>query len=227
MRRRFYELAAAGPAPIASEALRRISELYRVKDDIRGQPADARRAARQERSRPILVELEPWLREKLGLISQKTKLAEAIRYTLSRCEGLTHFLDDGRIEVDSNIVERSIRPIALNRKNALFAGSDGGAEHWAVVASLIETCKLNGVEPLGYLADVLARIVNGHPNSKLTNSCPGPTSPSRSSRPWPENDAYLNEAGLQSNLKINRWEINLRQQPKLENCTCTGHISKY
>src|SRR5690606_38649668 len=128
VRRRFYELAAAGPAPIASEALRRIAELYRVEDDIRSQPADARRAARQERNRPILAELEPWLREKLGLISQKTKLAEAIRYTLSRWEGLTRFLDDGRIEIDSNTVERSIRPIALNRKNALFAGSDGGAE---------------------------------------------------------------------------------------------------
>src|SRR5690606_14146787 len=112
------------------EALRRIAELYRIEDDIRGQTAEARRAVRQERSRPILAELEPWLREKLGLISQKTKLAEAIRYTLSRWEGLTRFIDDGRIEIDSNTVERSIRPITLNRKNALFAGSDGGAEHW-------------------------------------------------------------------------------------------------
>lgn len=172
VRRRFYELAAAAPAPIASEALRRIAELYRVEDDIRSQPADARRAARQERSRPILAELEPWLREKLGLISQKTKLAEAIRYTLSRWEGLTRFLDDGRIEIDSNTVERSIRPIALNRKNALFAGSDGGAVHWAVVASLIETCKLNDVEPLAYLADVLTRIVNGHSNSQIDDLLP-------------------------------------------------------
>jgi transposase len=172
VRRRFYELAAVGPAPIASEALRRIAELYHVEDDIRGQTAEARRVARQERSRKILAELEPWLREKLGLISQKTKLAEAIRYTLSRLEGLSRFLDDGRIEIDSNTVERSIRPIALNRKNTLFAGSDGGAEHWAVVASLIETCKLNDVEPLGYLADVLARIVNGHPNSQIDDLLP-------------------------------------------------------
>jgi transposase len=172
VRRRFYELAAAGPAPIASEALRRIAELYRIEDDIRGQPADARRAARQERSRPILTELEPWLREKLGLISQKTKLAEAIRYTLSRWEGLARFLNDGRIEIDSNAVERSIRPIALNRKNALFAGSDGGAEHWAVIASLIETCKLNDVEPLGYLTDVLTRIANDHLNSQIDDLLP-------------------------------------------------------
>jgi transposase len=172
VRRRFYELAAAGPAPIASEALRHMAELYKIEDDVRGQPAEARRAARQERSRPIVAELEPWLREKLGLISQKTRLAVAIRYTLSRWEGLTRFLDDGRIEIDSNVVERSIRPIALNRKNALFAGSDGGAEHWAVIGSLIETCKLNDVEPLGYLADVLTRIVNDHPNSQIDDLLP-------------------------------------------------------
>ncbi len=106
------------------------------------------------------------------MISQKTKLAEAIRYTLSRWEGLARFIDDGRIEIDSNTVERSIRPIALNRKNALFAGSDGGAEHWAIVASLVETCKLNGVEPMGYLTDVLTRIVNGHPNSQIDDLLP-------------------------------------------------------
>jgi hypothetical protein len=118
-------------------------------------------------SRPVIEALEPWLREKLGLISQKTKLAEAIRYALSRWEGLTRFIDDGRIELDNNTVERSIRPIALNRKNALFAGSDGGAEHWATVASLIETCKLNDIDPLAYLTDVLTRIVNGHPNRDI------------------------------------------------------------
>ena len=116
--------------------------------------------------------LEPWLRAKLGLISQKSKLAEAIRYALSRWEGLTRFIDDGRIELDNNTIERSIRPIALNRKNALFAGSDGGAEHWATIASLIETCKLNDVDPLGYLTDVLARIVNDHPNSDIDQLLP-------------------------------------------------------
>ncbi len=172
VRRRFYELAAAGPAPIASEALERIGALYAIESDIRGQNPDDRRAARQDKSRPIVDALEPWLREKLALISQKTKLAEAIRYALSRWEGLTRFIDDGRIEIDSNIVERAIRPIALNRKNALFAGSDGGAENWAVVASLIETCKLNGVDPQAYMADVLAKIVDGHLASKLDELMP-------------------------------------------------------
>ena len=116
VRRRFYELAAAGPAPIASEALERIAELYAIETDIRGRAAEERRAVRQDKSRPIIDELEPWLRAKLALISQKTKLAEAIRYALSRWDGLTRFLDDGRIEINSNVVERSIRPIALNRK---------------------------------------------------------------------------------------------------------------
>jgi hypothetical protein len=151
VRRRFYELATAGSAPIASEALEHIAALYRIQTEIRGCGADERRAARGEKSRPIIEMLQPWLCEKLSLISQKSKLAEAIRYTLSRWKGLTRFLDDGRIEIDSNIVERAIRPIALNRKNALFAGSDGGGEHWAIVASLIETCKLGGIDPQTYI----------------------------------------------------------------------------
>ncbi len=172
VRRRFYELAASGPAPIASEALKRIAELYRIEDEIRGQTQNERRIVRQRKSRPITDSLAPWLREQLALISQKTKLAEAIRYALSRWEGLTRFIDDGRIEIDSNTVERSIRPIALNRKNALFAGSDAGAEQWATIASLIETAKLNDVEPLSYLTDTLTKIVNGHPNSQLDDLLP-------------------------------------------------------
>ena len=95
-----------------------------------------------------------------------------IRYTLSRSDGLTRFIDDGRIEIDSNTVERSIRPIALNRKNALFAGSDAGAEHWATIASLIETAKLNNVEPMAYLTDVITRVVNGHPNGRIDDLMP-------------------------------------------------------
>ncbi|RWL43451.1 MAG: IS66 family transposase [Mesorhizobium sp.] len=177
VRRRFYELAQSGPAPIATEALARIAQLYHVESEIRGRSPDERRAVRQERSRSVINALEPWLRQQLTLISQKTKLAEAIRYALSRWQGLTRFLDNGTIEIDSNVVERAIRPIALNRKNALFAGSDGGAEHWATIASLIETCKLNGVEPHTYLADVIARIVAGHPQSQIDDLLPWAFSP--------------------------------------------------
>jgi transposase len=121
----------------------------------------------------LLIEaLGSWLRARLETLSQKSKLAEAIRYALSRWNGLTRFLDDGRIEIDSNIVERAIRPRALGRKNHLFAGSDGGAEHWAVLASLIETCKLNDVDPEAYLGDVITRIVQGHPQSDIDQLLP-------------------------------------------------------
>ena len=172
VRRRFYELAAAGPAPIASEALERIAALYAVEKEIRGCSPNVRQAARQDKSGQILATLEPWLREKLTLISQKSKLAEAIRYALSRWNGLTLFVNDGRVEIDSNVVERAIRPIALNRKNALFAGSDGGAENWAIVASLIETCKLNGTDPQAWMAETLTKIVTGHLNSEIDDLLP-------------------------------------------------------
>lgn len=166
MRRNFYELATPGPAPIASEALERIAEFYAIEKDIRGRSAEERHLIRQQKSQPLAKAFEQWLRAKLALISQKGKLAEAIRYALSRWEGLTRFIDDGRIELDNNAVERSIR------KNALFAGSDGGAEHWAAIASLIETCKLNDGDPLTYLTDVLTRIANGHPNSEIDQLLP-------------------------------------------------------
>lgn len=105
-------------------------------------------------------------------VSRKSRLAEAIRYALTRWEGLTRFLDDGRIELDSNTVERSIRPIALNRKNALFAGSDDGGEHWAVIASLIETAKLNGIDPQAWLTDTLSKLAAGHRNDRLGELMP-------------------------------------------------------
>jgi transposase len=172
VRRHFYELAAAGPAPIASEALERIKALYAIEADIRGQDPEARLAARQEKSRPLVEDLELWFRARLETISQKTKLAEAIRYALSRWPGLTLFLDDGRIEIDNNTVERAIRPLALTRKNALFAGSDGGAEHWAILASLIETAKLNDVDPQAYITGVITRIVGGHQQSRIDELMP-------------------------------------------------------
>ena len=170
--RNFYGLAPPGPAPIAGEALQRIAALYAIEKDICGRSAEERRLVRQQRSRPLIVALKSWLRTKLGLISRKGKLADAINYALSRWEGLTRFLDDGRIELDNNTVERFIRPITLNRKNALFAGSDGGAEHWAIIATLIETCKLNDIDPLGYLSDILVRIANGHPNRDIDAQLP-------------------------------------------------------
>ena len=128
VRRRFFELAATGPAPIASEALQHIASLYHVESEIRGHSAEERRAVRQEKSRPILQSFEPWLRAKLALISQKTKLAEAIRYALSRWDGLCRFVDDGRIEINSNVVERAIRPIAT--LESLCIPSLSVCKHW-------------------------------------------------------------------------------------------------
>ena len=124
------------------------------------------------RCRAIIDDLRQYLELRLRQASAKSKLAEAIRYALTRWDGLARFLDDGRIEIDSNAVERAIRPIALGRKNHLFAGSDGGADHWAILASLIETCKRNGVDPQVYLADVLSRIVDRHPMNRIDELLP-------------------------------------------------------
>jgi transposase len=171
-RRRFFELAKGGAAPIAAEALRRIAELYATEAKVRGQGAEIRKAARQQRSRPRVDEFERWLQARLKEVAGRSPMAEAIRYALNRWNGLIRFLDDGQIELDSNPVERSIRPIALNRKNALFAGSDEGAENWAVLATLIECCKLHAVNPIAYLTEVLTRLVNGHLEGRLGELTP-------------------------------------------------------
>ena len=128
VRRRFYELAAADAAPIANEALERIKALFAIEKDLRGRSPDQRCSVRQEKSRPIVDALEPWLRGKLATISQKTKLAEAIRDALSRWKGLTLFIDDGRVEIDNNVVERSIRPIAM--RESLCIPSSSICKHW-------------------------------------------------------------------------------------------------
>ena len=105
-------------------------------------------------------------------MSKGSKLADALAYGLNQWDGLVRYLDDGRIEIDSNTVERSIRPLALTRKNALFAGHDMGAASWATAATLIETCKLNGVDPLAWMTDVLTKLVNRWPASKIGDLMP-------------------------------------------------------
>lgn len=172
VRRRFYELAAAGTSPVASDVLARIASLYAVEADVRGQSPERRRTARQEHSLPLIEGLRHLLDARLAQVSRKSRLAEAIRYALTRWEGLTRFLGDGRIELDSNAVERSIRPLALNRKNALFAGSDDGGDHWAVIASMIETAKLNSVDPQAWLAETLTKLAEGHRNNRLAELMP-------------------------------------------------------
>ncbi len=171
-RRKFYEVHQATGSPVAAEALRRIAELYAIEASIRGQAAERRQAVRRIRSLPLVEAMKTWLEAELNRVPPRGGLADAIRYALNRWNALGRFLVDGHIELDNNTVERAIRPIALGRKNHLFAGSDGGAARWAIVASLLATAKLNDVEPFAYLKDVLERLSNGYPMSRLDDLLP-------------------------------------------------------
>jgi transposase len=171
-RRKFFDIAKGGSAPIATEAMVRIGRLYAVEAEVRGQDPSVRLAARAEKSAPMIADLRTWLESRLTRVRGSSPTADAIRYALSRWTGLTRFLDDGRIELDNNAIERAMRPIALNRKNSLFAGSDDGAHHWAILATLIECCKLHDVNPQAYLEDVLTRLVNGHPQNQIDQITP-------------------------------------------------------
>jgi hypothetical protein len=152
--------------------LKRIAELYEIEADTRGKSAEERRAVRQHKAEPLVEALKTWLEKTLVQVPGRSNIAKAIRYALKQWEGLIRFLDDGRIEIDSNTVERAMRPVALTRKNALFAGSDEGAENWAMLASLIETCKLHGINPEAYFTDVLTKLVNNWPNSRIAELLP-------------------------------------------------------
>jgi transposase len=161
VRRKFYDIHVANQSPMAEDALRRIAELYAIEAEIRATPAANRQAVRQQHSRPLVEAMQTWLTEQIKRISGRSTLAQAIRYALNHWDGLVRYLDDGRLELDTNTVERAMRPVALGRKNALFAGADSGGRHWAIVATLIQTAKLNEVDPLAWLTDVLQRIVAG------------------------------------------------------------------
>ena len=169
-RRGFYEFHQATQSPIAAEALARIAKLYEIEAEIRGQPAARRLAVRQVRSRPEIEAMRAWLDAQLPRLSKGSGLAKAMGYVLRHWDGLTRFLDDGRIELDTNTVEREIRRIPLGRKNALFAGNDTGAQHWALMATLIGSAKLNGVEPLAWITDALERIVAGRTKANNIDS---------------------------------------------------------
>jgi hypothetical protein len=160
-RRKFVKVYKTTKSPFAQEVIERIAAIYAIEQRVRGTSAEIRLAARKNETGPLMAELKMRLTEVLKDISSKSPLAEAINYTLGHWDGLTVFLTDGRVEVDTNTVERSMRPIALGRKNSLFSGSEGGAESWAILASLLNTAKLNGLDPQTYLCDVLERIVSG------------------------------------------------------------------
>jgi len=138
-----------------------------VEEKVRGQSPDVRVAARQEASAAVVADLYKLWQDTLPRISGKSKLADAIRYALNRREAFEQFLHDGRIEIDSNIVEREIRPQAIVRKNSLFAGNAGGGGTWATLSTLIQSAKMNEVDPLAWLTQTLERIAAGWPSSEI------------------------------------------------------------
>jgi transposase len=156
-RRKLFELAVS-KAPLAAQAVRRIDELFKIEREINGKPATERLAVREERTKPLVAELEAWLRAQHMRVSRKAEIGKAIAYTLNHWKALTRFLEDGRICMSNNAAERALRGIAVGRRNWTFAGSDRGGERAAAIYTLIETCKLNGVDPQAWLADVLARL---------------------------------------------------------------------
>jgi transposase len=170
-RRKFYDVHVETKSPAAARALDMIARLFAIEADIKGKAAAERAAARCERANPILDELRAFLETTLAKISGKSDFAKAIRYATSRWTALTRYVDDGRLEMSNNAAERAIRPLALGRKNYLFAGSDDGGRRAAIIYSLIETARLNDIDPEAWLADVIARIAD-HPISKLDELLP-------------------------------------------------------
>lgn len=172
VRRHFYDIhAGAQQSPLAREALERIGGLYAVEAGMIGKPPDERRRVRQAEARPLIEQMQAWFTATLRRVSGRSDIAGAIRYALSRWDALTRYLDDGRLAIDNNAVERAIRPLVLGRKNWLFAGSDAGGERAAATYSLIETAKMNGLDPETYLRAVLDRIAD-HPVSRVSELLP-------------------------------------------------------
>lgn len=166
-RRKLIDARPAAGSSFVDEALNRIAELYVLEKEVRGQSPEARLAARQERSVPLLTAMHAWLLQQAARLPAKSNLGMAAAYVLEHWSGLILFAADGRIEMDSNLIENRIRPLTLGRKNALFAGHDEGGQSWACFASVIGTCKLNGVEPYAWLKATLEAIATGHPNSQI------------------------------------------------------------
>ena len=197
-RRKLFEVHESTKSPIAEEALRRIQALYQIEADITGRPATDRQAERQLRSKPLLDDLKTWMEAQRRRASSKTALGKALRYALGRWEALTRYADDGRLAIDNNVAERLMRGIAVTRKNFLFLGSDKGGDRAAVLYTLIETAKLNGVTPrrIWPTPSTSSRVGTWLPGS--ANSCPGiartplppglPENPSR--LPWGSAYAY-------------------------------------
>jgi len=177
-RRKLKEVFDRDGSEIAAEGLRRIAEFYAIEAEIRATSPGQRLSARQARTAPLVAAFGDWLQAERRKISAKSRLGEKLAYIHNHWDGLQTFLTDGRVEIDSNRVENLVRPITLNRKNALFAGHDEGGVAWGRIASLIETCKINGIEPFAYLKATLAAIANGHRQSRIDDLLPWNFKPS-------------------------------------------------
>jgi hypothetical protein len=183
-RRKFFDLHHDTRSPVASEALHRIGALYAIEKEIRGRSANERRCIRQARAGPLLDALQQWLLETKSKVSAKSELAGAINYALKRWTALTRYRDNGAIEIDNNAAERALRGPVLSRKNFLFVGSDSGGERAAALYTLLETAKLNGLDPEAYLRWVLQHLAD-HPSHRLAELLP-----------W----AYAKQAGVEHRL---------------------------
>ena len=170
-RRKFHDLHVVHATATTAEALRRISELYVIEEDIRGKPPDMRRQIRQEQALPRLIEFEAWLRARLPTLSAKSDTTRAINYALNQWQALLLYCHDGIADIDNNAAERALRSVALGRKNFLFMGADSGGERAAAMYSLIGTAKLNGVDPQVYLRYVLTHIAD-HPVKRIEELLP-------------------------------------------------------
>jgi len=171
VRRKFVDIFQSQQSQIAEEAIKRIALLYKVEKAARGKPPEERAALRQRDTKPVFDELETWLDAQLNRISGKSELAKAIRYALGRMKKMRGYLNNGSLEIDNNSAERSIRCVALGRKNFLFVGSEGGGEAAAIAYTFIETAKLNGVDPQAWLTWVLAQIAD-HKITRLDELLP-------------------------------------------------------
>ena len=171
LRRDFHDLWVSARSPVAREALDRIGALYDIESRVAGQSADTRLAARQAHSKPKVAAFHAWAEQQLARIPAKGDLANAFRYALTRWPSFCLFLDDGRVAIDNNAAERALRPIGIGRRNWLFAGSDTGAETLARAMTIIETAKMNGLDPQAYLTDVIARI-NDHKINRIDELLP-------------------------------------------------------
>jgi transposase len=171
-RRELFKVYETTKSPIAEEGLRRIGELYAIEAAINGQPPEQRRAARQVRSKPLLEALNEWMLAQRRRLSGKSTLGKALQYALNRWAALARYVEDGRLSIDNNLSERLLRGIAVTRKNFLFVGSDAGGQRAAIIYTIAETAKLNGLDPEAYIAAVLDRLAHGHPISRLDELLP-------------------------------------------------------